>query len=79
MTDQEKLDILDKHVRELGEFFDTVQIFVMNHASEENPDTDDTYSAGAGNFYARQAQVREWSLMQDERARIHVRKEEEDS
>jgi len=55
----------------LGEFYDTVQIFVT-----KQQDDGDTLgnSGGVGNWFARYGQIQEWLILQEERQRHHARK-----
>lgn len=55
MTDEERLE---KAVETLGEFFDTVQVFVSRHDTETNC----TYKVecGSGNLLARMYQAEVW-------------------
>ena len=71
---RQELDLVRQHVSQLSEHFDTVQIFVTRHEAMRE---DGTVNAccGAGNFYARLGQVREWSVKQDEVARDSMRAE----
>jgi hypothetical protein len=66
--------ILDSHVAQLCEHFDTVQIFVTRQNGEENVTM--TADKGNGNWYARYGQVREWITKQEERTKQYVRREE---
>jgi len=51
--------VLRKALNELGEYFDTVQIFVTRHdPAEENGTLE--YNCGIGNYYARLGQVKMW-------------------
>lgn len=74
MADQHEgnMERLERAVRELSEHFDCVQIFTQKHEPIEMDGTS-AYTCGSGNFYARQAQVREWVIQQDERAMVKVR------
>lgn len=58
MTPEQMADLVDKHVAQLGEHFDTVRIFVSKHDSVEN--FTESWTVGAGNFLAQKAQVNEW-------------------
>lgn len=75
MSDEAReLELLEKHVNQLAEHFDTVQIFVTRTDAQE----DGTVNAnkGAGNWFARYGQVQNWILKADERTRQEVQKEE---
>lgn len=65
--------LVNAHVEQLMEHFDTVQIFVTRHMPAE---ADGTVSAslGAGNWLARRGQIRDWQLESDERIRHHARR-----
>lgn len=57
MTDAEKLTILERHVRELSEIYDCVQVL----ATGLRPDnTTFSHKRGSGNFYARQGLAHEF-------------------
>lgn len=60
----------------LGEHFDSVQIFCTRHESGEMDGTLKVKD-GAGNWYARYGQIQEWLLIEEERARIQIRKDME--
>lgn len=67
-------------VETLMEFFDNVQIFAsrfQDHSDSEADDGTISVNWGDGNWHARRHQVREWSLREDERAKMHVRKQED--
>lgn len=66
-TDSERVE---KAVEHLGEFFDTVQIFVSRHGCDGTTGI----AIGRGNYYARVRQAQEWSEKETEGARIDVRK-----
>lgn len=63
-----------RHVAELGEFFDTVQIFVSKHATGDGGTF--TSGQGSGNWCARYGQITEWVKYEDERIRECARKQE---
>lgn len=56
--------MVNKHVQALMEHFDTVQIFVTRHMPSEL-DATRMLSMGAGNWFARSGQVREWVIERD--------------
>lgn len=75
MSDEDReMEILEKHVNQLAEHFDSVQIFV----TRTDPKQDGTVNAnkGAGNWFTRYGQVQNWILKADERSRQEVQKEE---
>lgn len=53
----EELKILEKHIAQLGEHFDTVQIFVTKYV--KNKETFNIYN-GTGNYFARYGQIEQW-------------------
>lgn len=73
---EEAVARLTRHVNELGEHFDTVQIFVTRH---EPGVCDGTLEVnhGCGNFYARESQIRAWVIRQEEQVRIKARRDQE--
>lgn len=76
MTEQQ-LGILKKAVHDLGEHFDSVQIFVTTHQPAEVGGTLHA-AAGVGNWYARFGQIREWMIRTEESTKCAVRNEEID-
>ena len=58
----------------LGEYFDTVQIFVTRH---ENSEGTTNMNWGSGNWFARYGQVEEWVSKTRERSLVQVRQEED--
>lgn len=64
---RERNKILKKHVDQLMEHFETVQIFVTCQlATKDGLMCTLANNEGAGNFFARRGQVRDWMLRQDE-------------
>ena len=69
--------LVDAAVESLGEHFDTVQIFVTRH----EPTTEDgtiAFRSGAGNWYARYGQIREWLIMADQQAKNQQNRKDEE-
>lgn len=52
-----ELKLLEKHINQLGEHFDTIQIFVTKYV--ENKETFNIFS-GTGNYFARYGQIEQW-------------------
>ena len=75
---QRQLDMerVQKHVDELAGQFDSVHIFV----TRQDPTAEQTVSVqlGAGNWFSRYGQIREWSLKADEGARLEAKKSFDD-
>jgi hypothetical protein len=69
---------LRAHAEQLGEHFDTVQIFVTRH---EHGQLEGTVNCawGTGSYFTRSGQIREWIVKQDERARAEVRRKDGDA
>jgi hypothetical protein len=73
---EKDMAMLQKHCEQLGEHFDSVQIFVTRLESGElNGTVNINY--GAGNWFTRYGQVNHWLVKSSEQARIDVRKDEE--
>ena len=73
MTEQQ-LSPLKKAIHDLGEHFESVQIFVPTHQPAEVGRTVHA-SAGVGNWYARYGQIREWIIRTEEETKCGVRSE----
>jgi hypothetical protein len=69
------VDLIDRHVNQLAEHFDTVQIFVTR--SEGDRDQTRCINRGAGNYCARAGQIAEWLVYENEKTRIACREREE--
>ena len=63
----EAVKLLDEHVAKLTEHFENVQIFCSRVT--DGGELTFGLQRGAGNFYAREGQVREWLTEKDEQAR----------
>lgn len=59
----------------LGEHFDSVHIFATRHEQGQAEGTINV-SFGAGNWFTRYGQIKEWLVKTDERTRLAVQKEE---
>ena len=57
-------DLVKKACQELGEHFDSVQIFVSRHEQGIEDGTLDA-SWGVGNFFSRYGQIKFWLLKQE--------------
>lgn len=77
MSEQEDKDvsILKSHAAQLAEHFDSVQILVTRHSPEDDGTINVAW--GAGNWFARIGQVREWLLKKDEESRVEARRKQE--
>lgn len=70
------LDLVEKHVKQLGEFFDSVQIFTTRHEQGEKDGTINI-ALGCGNWFSRYGQVRDYLVKQDERTRKYIQREDD--
>ncbi len=59
--EDEDRERLTKAVSQLGEYFDTVQIFCTRHDHGGTIDCTD----GSGNWHARRGQISQWMIQQD--------------
>lgn len=75
MTNDEETELLDRHCAQLGEHFDTVQIFVTRYDSEIGTRN---VVFGAGNWFARYGQVVDWQTKKSEETRVGVRKDNDE-
>lgn len=64
--------MIRRHLAELGEHFDTAQIFVTRHMPAEEDGTV-TLQMGTGNYYARVGHIGEWMVAQNEFVRMKTR------
>lgn len=74
---QQIQDLVKRHAAQLGEHFDSVQIFVTRHRGEDT--TTAAYEYGAGNFLARFGQVVEWLSIQDQYQREEAKRRDADN
>lgn len=67
--------LVRRHVGQLSEFFDSVHVFVSVKQRDDDSGRPVTgaFDLGAGNWYSRLGQVREWLVGQDEVTRHRVR------
>lgn len=71
------LTLIQKHVDQLGEHFDTVQVFCTRHMPAELDGTA-IANRGTGNWHARFGQVREWVIYEEEWIREYARRKSQD-
>jgi len=71
---QKMEELVDNHVYQLMEHFDAVQIFVSRNERAGKEVVTVSCSRGAGNIHARIGHVREYLIMQGQRARNEVTK-----
>lgn len=62
--------MIDSHVAQLSEHFDSVQVFCTQRTGDGNTRV---FSRGGGNYYANYGAAREWIVRQDERTRVDER------
>lgn len=67
-------ELVQRAAEQLGEHFDTVQIFVSRHMPAE---ADGTFTTqwGVGNWFARAGQIAEWVNANEEHTREKVRRD----
>lgn len=58
MTRDEAIELVQKHIAQLSEHFDSVQIFVTRHDGESGSTLG--VNLGEGNWYARRGHVEDW-------------------
>lgn len=68
------IEIIQKAADQLGEHFDTVQIFCTRH---EGSDGTGRYALGIGNWFARYGQIAYWMHQQKEDAVQEAREDYE--
>jgi len=73
--DNPDVAMVRQHAEQLGEHFDSVQIFATRHEPGSLGGTV-TVHLGVGNYYARYGQVCEWMVKQDEWTRVGARKDD---
>lgn len=76
MSDEKEsaVSLVRKCLNELGEHYDTVQIFATRH--EAGKDGTVNVQLGVGNWFARYGQIITWVVKADETHRIDAQKDE---
>lgn len=69
------VEMVRKHVEQLGEHFDAVHIFCSRHMPAELDGTI-CVNQGLGHWHARFGQICEWVIYEEERCRVAARKPE---
>jgi len=64
--------IVDKFLKEVGEYVDSAQVFLTFH----DGDSTASFEKGMGNFFARHGQVSEWLIMQREFQKNYAKKKD---
>lgn len=78
MAGEEKdvdLERVQAAINLLSEHFDTVQVFCTRHEPGELDGTVNV-NLGAGNYYTRSGQIREWLVKQNKRAEMECRNDD---
>lgn len=75
MSRESDLEKVKRACADLGEHFDTVQIFTTRHEPTEGGTRN--ISWGSGNWFARYGQTKNWIVHEDERIREDLRKDTE--
>lgn len=79
MSDQDPdLTRVTQHVDALADHFDTVQIFVSRHEAGAKDGTVNV-ALGAGNWFARYGQTKEWIVRREEDSRCMARPNDNES
>ena len=71
---EEALRLAKECSAKISEFADTVQVFISVYDASTGTTRHITH--GAGNWFAREGQVREWVLQNEERSRSEVHEED---
>jgi len=71
-SDEKDVELLRSHAQQLGEHFDSVQIFA-NRCENGSDNGTQAVSVGTGNMFARFGQVKLWVEEQEEDAREEMR------
>ena len=72
MTGEEAWEFVKKHASQLGEHFDSVQIFCSKYEGSEGTAS---VNCGEGNWFARYGHVKQWLIKEEEYARCQSRKD----
>lgn len=75
MTNEEVQALVKKHASELGEYFESVRVFVTWPNPDDASKTQ-SFDSGAGNFYAQLGHINEWLEIQREYQRIWAAKKD---
>ena len=74
MKTKELEDLVDRKIRELIEHCDSVQIFITTRP--EGTDLTESIDRGAGNWYARFGQVKEWVVAKEHCIKLREERDE---
>ena len=72
--DNPETEIVQRHIDQLLEHFDTVHVFCTRHEPDKGTFN---ISRGDGNFFARFGQISEWITQSNEQTKMSVRTDEE--
>lgn len=73
-ADEKDMELIQSHVDQLREHFDSVTIGVTRY---ESGGLTTNIVRGSGNFYARVGQMKDWIIVQDEGTKVDTRKANE--
>lgn len=76
MNHEERAEILNRHVAQLREHFDAVEI-VACRSDSDTAQCATRFESGGGGFYERFGMMRAWVIRQEEIERVHAREEVE--
>lgn len=71
--DDSEVELVRKAVQQLGDHFETVQVFVSRHDPAILEGTR-TINLGAGNWFTRYGQIKDWIIKTDEGIRMDAQK-----
>jgi hypothetical protein len=74
-TEDRDLELVRRHVHQLAEHFDTVQVFVTRHRGREGTEN---VVLGAGNWFARYGHVYAWLHDEEDGRMVGSRPEDPD-
>lgn len=67
---KEHMEIVEAHVAQLSEYFDTVQIF----CTKKEEDDTSSYFNGTGNWYSRYGSVKAWIIAEEKNMKVKNRR-----
>lgn len=69
----EQIKVIQQHLEALAEHFDTIQIFVTQHATDDGEQSTISLHLGSGNWYARYGQIAEWLIKEKIMMKVEVK------
>lgn len=68
------IQAIEQAIEQIGEHFDTVQIFATRHIPDGNSSETRGYTYGSGDWFSRYGQIQQWITAQDEEVRASARR-----